>query len=115
MRGGQRVGSEVKGPPLDDVDYILLVNRGNEVNPGVYSDIWPGTLDKPLPILPIPLDLPDPDVLLDMNATILQFMNELHTSGASITNSLCRHQHCDLLWQSGLKPILIQLNLLHMV
>lgn len=70
LRGGQRVGSEVQGPPLDDADYILLVNRGNDVNPGVYSDIWPGTLDKPLPTLPIPLDAPDPDVLLDMNATI---------------------------------------------
>lgn len=70
LRGGQRVGSEVQGPPLDEADYILLVNRGLEVNPGVWSDIWPVTLDKPLPMLPIPLDPPDPDVLLDMNATL---------------------------------------------
>jgi hypothetical protein len=70
LRGGQRVGSEVEGPPLDDVDYILLVNRGTAVNPGVWSDIWPVTLDQPLPQLPIPLDPPDPDVSLDLNAVV---------------------------------------------
>ncbi len=70
LRGGQRVGSEVQGPPLDEADYILLVNRGYEINPGVWSDIWPVTIDKPLPKLPIPLDPPDPDVYLDMNAVV---------------------------------------------
>lgn len=70
LRGGQRVGSEVQGPPLDDADYILLVHRGFEVNPGVWSDIWPVTLDKPLPLLPIPLESPDPDVFLDLNETV---------------------------------------------
>lgn len=70
LRGGERAGSEVQGPPLDDADYILLVNRGTEINPGVWSDIWPVTLDKPLPFLPIPLDPPDADVLLDMNAAL---------------------------------------------
>lgn len=70
LRGGQRVGSEVQGPPLDEADYILLVNRGYDINPGVWSDIWPATIDKPLPKLPIPLDPPDPDVYLDMNAVV---------------------------------------------
>lgn len=70
LRGGQRVGPELQGAPLDEADYILLVNRGKRVNPGVWSDIWPVTLDKPLPMLPIPLDPPDPDVLLDLNATL---------------------------------------------
>lgn len=70
LRGGQRVGSEVQGPPLDTADYILLVNRGTEINPGVWSDVWPVTLDNALPLLPIPLDPPDADVLLDMNATL---------------------------------------------
>jgi Protein of unknown function (DUF4058) len=70
LRGGQRVGSEVAGEPLDEADYILLVHRGYAVNPGVWSDIWPVTLDQPLPLLPIPLEAPDPDVLLDLNATI---------------------------------------------
>ena len=70
LRGGERAGSEVQGPPLDAADYILLVNRGTEVNPGVWSDIWPVTLDKALPLLPIPLDPPDADVLLDLNATL---------------------------------------------
>ncbi|MCB0088553.1 MAG: DUF4058 family protein [Caldilineaceae bacterium] len=70
LRGGQRVGSEIQGEPLDEADYILLVNRGYEFNPGVWSDIWPVTLDKSLPLLPIPLEPPDPDVLLDMNAVV---------------------------------------------
>jgi len=70
LRGGQRVGSEVQGEPLDDAEYILLVHRGYEINPGVWSDIWPVTLDQPLPKLPIPLEPPDPDVLLDMNGVV---------------------------------------------
>lgn len=70
LRGGQRVGSEIEGEPLDEADYILLVNRGYEINPGIWSDIWPVTLDQPLPLLPIPLEPPDPDVLLDLNATV---------------------------------------------
>lgn len=70
LRGGQRVGSEVQGAPLDEADYILLVHRGFESNPGVWSDIWPITLDKPLPSLPIPLEPPDEDVRLDLNASV---------------------------------------------
>lgn len=70
LRGAQRVGSEVQGEPFDEADYILLVHRGFESNPGVWSDIWPVTLDKPLPVLPIPLEPPDKDVLLDLNATV---------------------------------------------
>ncbi|MEZ4726072.1 MAG: DUF4058 family protein [Caldilineaceae bacterium] len=47
-----------------------IVNRSDEINPGVWSDIWPVTLDQPLPLLPIPLEPPDPDVLLDLNAVV---------------------------------------------
>lgn len=70
LRGGQRVGSELQDAPCDDTDYILLVNRGMDVNPDAYSDIWPVSLNEPLPLLPIPLDAPDPDVILDMNAVV---------------------------------------------
>jgi hypothetical protein len=70
LRGGQRVGSETQGEPFDEADYILLVHRGFESNPGVWSDIWPVPLNRPLPILPIPLDPPDDDVLLDLNAVV---------------------------------------------
>jgi hypothetical protein len=70
LRGGQRIGSEIAGEPLDEADYILLVNRGYEINPDVWSDISPVTLDQPLPLLPIPLEPPDPDVLLDLNAVV---------------------------------------------
>lgn len=70
LRGGQRVGGELQDPPLDDVDYIFLVNRGIDVNPDFISEIWPATLDQPLPAIPIPLLPPDPDVGLNMNAVI---------------------------------------------
>lgn len=70
LRGGERVGAEVAGPPLDHADYILLVNRGRDVNPSLTSDIWPGFVDKPLPVIPIPLESPDPDVSLDLNIVL---------------------------------------------
>jgi hypothetical protein len=66
LRAGQRPGAEVAYPPLD-AEYILLVNRAT-VDETRLSDIWPVTLDEPLPILPVPLFPPDPDVPLELNA-----------------------------------------------
>ena len=68
LRAGQRPGAEVAYPPLD-ADYILLVNRATPDETRL-SDIWPVGFDQPLPILPIPLAAPDPDVPLDMTATV---------------------------------------------
>jgi hypothetical protein len=68
LRAGQRPGAEVAYPPLD-AEYILLVNRAT-VDETRLSDIWPVTLDQPLPVLPIPLLRPDPDVPLDLNGII---------------------------------------------
>lgn len=70
LRGGQRVGSELQEELFSNADYILLVNRGRHINPEAYSDIWPVQLNEALPLLPIPLDEPDPDVILDMNDII---------------------------------------------
>lgn len=69
LRGGQRPGDEVNNPPLQ-TDYILLVNRYREDDQRI-SEIWPVALNEPLPVLPIPLLPPDPDVGLDLTATLL--------------------------------------------
>jgi hypothetical protein len=66
LRGGERPGSEINQPPLE-TDYILLLNRGDT---GDYrlSEIWPVALNEALPLLPVPLLSPDPDVTLDLGA-----------------------------------------------
>ncbi len=64
LRGGTRAGQEVNYPPLD-ADYILLVNRTGVQR---ISEIWPVALNELLPIIPVPLLEPDPDVPLDVNA-----------------------------------------------
>ena len=66
LRGGQRPGIEVSEPPLD-TDYVLLVNRADEQR---ISDIWPVALNAPLPIVPVPLLAPDPDMPLNVRAAI---------------------------------------------
>jgi hypothetical protein len=68
LRAGQRPGAEVAYPPLD-ADYILLVNRATADETRL-SDIWPVGIDQPLPVLPIPLLPPDPDVPLDLKAAL---------------------------------------------
>lgn len=68
LRGGERPGSEVADPPLM-ADYILLVNRSRQDDLRV-SEIWPLLLNEPLPILPVPLLAPDPDVQLDLQTAI---------------------------------------------
>ncbi len=69
LRGGERPGREVNTPPLD-TDYILLVNRYRAEDEQRISEIWPVALNEPLPLLPIPLLPPDPDVALDLNVAI---------------------------------------------
>ena len=68
LRGGQRPGREVIEPPLD-ADYVLLVNRSREGD-GRISEIWPVALNEPLPLLPVPLSAPDPDVVMDLGAAV---------------------------------------------
>ena len=64
LRGGERPGWEVNAPPIDS-DYILLVNRASGGEARI-SEIWPVALDQSLPLLPVPLLFPDPDVPLDL-------------------------------------------------
>ncbi|MBV7327440.1 DUF4058 family protein [Chloroflexi bacterium TSY] len=63
LRGGQRPGWEVAEPPIE-TDYILLVNRAGRAERR--SEIWSVNLNESLPILPVPLLAPDPDVALEM-------------------------------------------------
>jgi Protein of unknown function (DUF4058) len=68
LRGGERPGQEVNQPPLD-TDYILLINRENELGLRV-SQIWPLSLSEPFPLLPIPLLYPDNEIALDLNQMV---------------------------------------------
>ncbi|MEZ4867211.1 MAG: DUF4058 family protein [Caldilineaceae bacterium] len=70
LRGGQRPGREVNDPPLENIEYILLVNRSQDMNTQRLSEIWPVALNEVLPLLPIPLALPDPDAVLNVNVAI---------------------------------------------
>ena len=68
LRGGEHPGAEINQPPLE-TDYILLLNRG-DTGDYRFSEIWPVALNEALPLLPVPLLSPDPDVTLDLGAAI---------------------------------------------
>ncbi len=68
LRDGVRPGPEVQEPPIA-TDYVLLVNRADEGAVRT-SHIWPVALNMPLPIIPVPLLEPDPDIPLDLSAAI---------------------------------------------
>jgi hypothetical protein len=62
-RGGQRP----RPPELPACDYYVLVSRTQD-RPTV--GMWPVGLRDPLPIIPVPLSPPDPDVPLDLQALL---------------------------------------------
>ncbi len=64
LRGGSRV---ILGSDLPDAPYFVTLSRADQ-RPTV--EIWPIALTGPIPILPVPLLPPDPDVPLDLNAAI---------------------------------------------
>jgi hypothetical protein len=70
LRSGQRPGMEVQQPPLD-CDYVVLVSRARLEDDYIRkSDIWPVALNEALPVCPVPLLPPDPDVALDLNEVL---------------------------------------------
>jgi hypothetical protein len=71
LRSGHR-------PPLatplpDDAPYFIFLSRGQR-RPTV--EIWPLSLQKPIPVIPVPLLVPDPDVPLDLNQIIETIYDE---------------------------------------
>jgi Protein of unknown function (DUF4058) len=64
LRGGQKM------PMLDpwpDSPYSLLVARSEDAPT---CRVWPGYLQYPLPVIPVPLEDPDPDMQLDLQPLI---------------------------------------------
>jgi hypothetical protein len=68
LRAGERPGREIAESPLD-AEYILLVNR-HRAGDIHTSEIWPVALSETLPLIPVPLLAPDPDVALDLTTGI---------------------------------------------
>jgi hypothetical protein len=62
LRGGERPPLEVPVPPAP---YFITVGRA-ETRPSV--QVFPVTLNEPLPVIPIPLGSDDPDATLDLGA-----------------------------------------------
>jgi hypothetical protein len=55
--------------PLPDYPYFVFLSRA-ERRPTI--EIWPIGLRDPLPVVPVPLRHPDPDVALDLGAALRQ-------------------------------------------
>lgn len=64
LRGGERPPLERPVPPAS---YYVLLSRADH-RPNV--DVWPIQLADKLPVLPVPLLEPDPDVPLDLGAAV---------------------------------------------
>lgn len=47
--------------------YRLLVSREERAP---YCRVWPGFFDRPLPVIPIPVSRPDPDLILDLQSIV---------------------------------------------
>jgi Protein of unknown function (DUF4058) len=62
-RGGERP----QPPELPPCDYYVLVARAQD---WPFMGMWPISLRQRLPVVPIPLLAPDPDVLLDLQAVL---------------------------------------------
>lgn len=76
LRGGERPGRELIDPPLE-TDYIIVVNRATDLDIRT-SEIWPVALNEILPMVPIPLLSPDPEIPLDLG---MVFKNVYSSSG----------------------------------
>jgi hypothetical protein len=64
LRAGRRPPFET---PLPDAPYFVFLSRGNQ-RPLV--EIWPLTLQQPIPLIPIPLLPPDPDIPLSLGQAL---------------------------------------------
>ncbi|MEZ4863550.1 MAG: DUF4058 family protein [Caldilineaceae bacterium] len=64
LRGGQRSPLEIQPPPAP---YYVTLGRA-DARPTL--DVWAIQLDARLPVVPVPLLAPDPDVPLDLGAVV---------------------------------------------
>jgi hypothetical protein len=64
LRGGERSPLETPAP---SAPYYVTLARADH---RPYVDIWPIQLDARLPVVPVPLSAPDPDVALDLGAVV---------------------------------------------
>jgi Protein of unknown function (DUF4058) len=64
LRGGERSPLETSLPPAP---YYVTLAR---VEHRPYVDVWPIQLTTRLPVLPVPLSAPDPDVPLDLGTLV---------------------------------------------
>jgi hypothetical protein len=70
LRGGRRPPLET---PLPEAHYFVFLSRG-ERRPVV--EIWPLRFQESIPVLPVPLLAPDPDVPLDLGRAIQTVYDE---------------------------------------
>jgi hypothetical protein len=59
-------------PRLPDVPYMAAVTRAARGQ----VEVWPIKLGDPLPLVPVPLRIPDPDARLDLAAALAAIYNE---------------------------------------
>lgn len=96
LRGGPRMPMQL----LPECDYCVLVSRWRE-RPD--AGLWPFQLRDPLPTIPIPLEPPHADAMLDLQATLHRVYD-----AAGYEDYLYRHQpeppltETDRDWASGL-------------
>ena len=57
----------VTRPPLQPSDYRILVSRAEKRSKARY---WPVSVREPLPVIGVPLRVPDPDVPLDLGEVL---------------------------------------------
>ncbi|MBC8114364.1 MAG: DUF4058 family protein [Candidatus Saccharimonas sp.] len=67
LRDGPRMPFVTPDEKSLDCDYCVLVSRYKE---RPQAGLWPIRLREPLPIIPIPLKAPDPDVKLDLKRAL---------------------------------------------
>lgn len=66
LRAGQR---PCVARPLPDAHYFIFLSRAYR-RPLV--EIWPFTMRQPVPVVPVPLSYPDPDIPLDLTPLLHQ-------------------------------------------
>ncbi len=64
LRGGQRMPT---ADPLPNSPYYVLVARKTNAP---YCTVWKAHFRKRLPVFPVPLESPDPDIQIDLQAMI---------------------------------------------